>query len=69
MYIHNLCYITLYITERKRRRSNARNVRPYYPYWQYTDLFIFRLSEHSYLGLYFEKKIENHNRFFITVAL
>ena len=21
---------------------NARNVRPYYPYWQYTDLFIFR---------------------------
>ena len=24
------------------RRANARNVRPYYPYWQYTDLFIFR---------------------------
>ena len=23
-------------------RANARNVRPYYPYWQYTDLFIFR---------------------------
>ena len=23
------------------RRANARNVRPYYPYWQYTDLFIF----------------------------
>ena len=25
-----------------RRRTNARNVRLYYPYWQYTDLFIFR---------------------------
>ena len=24
------------------RRVNPRNVRPYYPYWQYTDLFIFR---------------------------
>ena len=23
------------------RRANARNVRLYYPYWQYTDLFIF----------------------------
>ena len=24
------------------RRANARNVRLYYSYWQYTDLFIFR---------------------------
>ena len=24
------------------RRANARNVRLYHPYWQYTDLFIFR---------------------------
>ena len=24
------------------RRANARNVRPYSPYWQYTDLSIFR---------------------------
>ena len=24
------------------RKANARNVRPYYPYRQYTDLFIFR---------------------------
>ena len=24
------------------QRFNARNVRLYYPYWQYTDLFIFR---------------------------
>ena len=24
------------------RRANARNVRLHYPYWQYTDLFIFR---------------------------
>ena len=24
------------------RRASARNVRPYYSYWQYTDLFIFR---------------------------
>ena len=23
-------------------RANARNVRLFYPYWQYTDLFIFR---------------------------
>ena len=26
----------------ERRRANARNVRFCYPYWQYTDLFIFR---------------------------
>ena len=25
-----------------KRRANARNVRPYYPYWQYSDLFIVR---------------------------
>ena len=24
--------------------ANARNVRPYYPHWQYTDLFIFRFA-------------------------
>ena len=24
------------------QKANARNVRLYYPYWQYTDLFIFR---------------------------
>ena len=23
----------------RNQRANARNVRPYYPYWQYTDLF------------------------------
>ena len=28
------------------RRANARNVRLYYPYWQYTDLFIFRFVSH-----------------------
>ena len=27
-----------------QRRANARNVRPYYPHWQYTDLFIFRFE-------------------------
>ena len=26
----------------EEEEANARNVRPYYPYWQYTDLFIFR---------------------------
>ena len=26
------------------RRANARSVRLYYPYWQYTDLFIFRIK-------------------------
>ena len=26
----------------ERNRANARKVRLYYPYWQYTDLFIFR---------------------------
>ena len=29
------------------RRANARNVRLYSPYWQYTDLFIFRFG-HKY---------------------
>ena len=29
------------------QRANTRNVRLYYPYWQYTNLFIFRfVSEH-----------------------
>ena len=28
-------------------RANARNVRLYYPYWQYTDLFIFDLYLYS----------------------
>ena len=28
--------------ETENKWANARNVRPYYPYWQYTDLFIFR---------------------------
>ena len=35
-----------------RRRANARNVRLYYPYWQYTDHFIFRFvtdCNHNYL--------------------
>ena len=31
------------------RRANARNVRLYYPYWQYTDLFIFRFVSLLYL--------------------
>ena len=33
-----------------RRRGNARKIRPYYPYWKYNDLFIFRFlasSAHS----------------------
>ena len=29
-------------SERNRRKANARNVKLHYPYWQYTDLFIFR---------------------------
>ena len=36
IYIYILFSVSLW------RRANARNVRPYYPYWQYTDLFIFR---------------------------
>ena len=48
-------------------RANARNVRPYYPYWQYTDLFIFRfvyieLTGHltllRHFGLFLAGKIE-----------
>ena len=34
-----LCNIYLFIYF-YIRRANARNVRPYYPYWQYTDLFV-----------------------------
>ena len=30
--------------------ANARNVRPYYPYWQYTDLFVF-----PYIYIYIAK--------------
>ena len=37
------------------RRANARNVRLYYPYWQYTDLFIFRfIRSSSYRNHHFE---------------
>ena len=28
----------------RAREANARNVRLYYPYWQFTDLFIFRFE-------------------------
>ena len=28
-----------------RRRANAGNVRLYYPYWQYTNFFIFRFHQ------------------------
>ena len=39
-----------------QRRANAQNVRLYYPYWQYTNLFIFRfvslLSLRSTLRLF-----------------
>ena len=31
------------------RRANAWNVRLYYPYWQYTDIFIFRFVVYLYL--------------------
>ena len=34
------------------RRANARNVRLYYPYWQYTNLFIFQfVFEYTYLSI------------------
>ena len=32
------------------RTANARNVRLYYPYWQYTDPFIFRFESLSRLN-------------------
>ena len=39
------------------RRANARNVRLYYLYWQYTDLFIFRFVSlySAYAALYVYK--------------
>ena len=37
-----LAPVYMYLPVSLWRRANARNVRPYYPYWQYTDLFIFR---------------------------
>ena len=39
------------------RRANARNVRPYYPYWQYTDLFIFR-----YIYIYIHTHTYTHTK-------
>ena len=36
-----LSYINLFSVS-LGRKTNARNVRLYYPYWQYTDLSIFR---------------------------
>ena len=33
------------------RRANARNVRLYYPYWQYTDHFIFQFIYTAYISL------------------
>ena len=37
------CHSVLYLfSVSLRRRADARNVRLYYPYWQYTDLFIFQ---------------------------
>ena len=40
-YINSLGFFYLFSVS-LWRRANARNVRPYYPYWRYTDLFIFR---------------------------
>ena len=43
LYISSIyIYIYIYIYTIYIRRANARNVRPHYPHWQYTDLFIFR---------------------------
>ena len=41
--LFQMVYIYIYIYMVSLwRRANARNVRLHYPYWQYTDLFIFR---------------------------
>ena len=32
----------LFLSDQRSKRPNGRNVRIYYPYWQYTDHFIFR---------------------------
>ena len=49
------------------RRANARNVRPYYPYWQYTDHFIFRfvslLCLRSTLRLFHTCMFSYHNHY------
>ena len=40
------------------RRANARNVRLYCPYWQYTDLFIFRfVTQVCLLFRFFRRRI------------
>ena len=54
MYIYMYIYIYIYI-------YIYRNVRPYYPHWQYTDLFIFRFvlirNEINYkIEIYVEKQ-------------
>ena len=48
-------------------KANARNVRPYYPYWQYIDLFIFRfvslLCLRSTLRLFHTCMFSYHNHY------
>ena len=39
IYIHSVLYL---FSVSLCRRANARNVRLYYPYWQYTNHFTFR---------------------------
>ena len=43
MYINSLGFLFIFCLI-LCRRSNAQNVRLYYSYWQYTNLFIFRFK-------------------------
>ena len=42
VYIYSLTFRALALEHSPERRANARNVRLYYPYRQYTDHVIFR---------------------------
>ena len=67
--LYSLTFRALALRQREKktknkntRKANARDVRLYYPYWQYTDLFIFRLvkERHAHYNyvLYDYKKFD-----------
>ena len=52
--VYSLTFRALALRQRGEGRANARNVRLYYPYWQYTNLFIFRFVSLHTLRLFMQ---------------
>ena len=54
--------------EKTGGRANARNVRLYYPYWQYTDLFMLRFLLYICVCLYIHIHVSNYKKLINTFS-